>query len=105
MRYFVQKIGLVTTMLLTVLVAHAYDCEVDGIYYNLDATKMTAAVTYGENKYNGTVVIPTEITYSDEIYNVISIGERAFEYCRDVTSVTFPKTMTSIEYRAFSNCI
>ena len=40
--------------------AFAYDCEVDGIYYNLDKTNQTASVTYKESSdnYSGVVNIP-----------------------------------------------
>ena len=35
---------------------------------------------------------------------VTSIGERAFENCTGLTSVTIPSSVTSIEYSAFENC-
>ncbi len=43
--------------------ALAYDCEVAGIYYNLNTTDKTASVTKG--KYNGDVTIPETIAYNN----------------------------------------
>ena len=36
--------------------------------------------------------------------SVTSIGNRAFEYCSGLTSVTFPNSVTSIGYFAFKGC-
>ena len=44
---------------------------------------------------NGDVTIPASVT---------SIGENAFDYCRDLTSVTIPDGVTSIGYCAFRGC-
>ena len=43
----------------------------------------------------GDVTIPNGIT---------SIGERAFEHCRNLTSINIPDSVTSIGERAFSGC-
>lgn len=43
----------------------------------------------------GDVVIPT---------NVTSIGNGAFSFCSDVTSITIPNTVTTIGIFAFNDC-
>ena len=84
--------------------ASAYDVKIDGIYYNLISKGKTAAVTSGEEKYSGELVIPSSITVEGQEYPVASIGERAFSGCSGLTSVTIPNSVTSIGNKAFYYC-
>ena len=77
--------------------------EVDGIYYDISET--TATVTKGRNYYSGVIVIPESITFNNSKYSVTSIGERAFQDCSSLTSVTIPNSVTSIGNSAFAGCI
>ena len=82
--------------------ALAYDCCIDGIYYNLNTTDKTASITKGS--YNGNVVIPEAITFEGMTYSVTSIGDNAFSSCSGLTSVTIPNSVTSIGDGAFCDC-
>ena len=91
--------------------ALAYDCKVDGIYYDLNNDDKTASVTYmglytSDNKdaYVGNIIIPESITYSGTTYSVTSIGDNAFWGCSGLTSVTIPNSVSYIGYGAFSDC-
>ena len=67
-------------MLLCSVMANAYDFEVDGIYYNIiSSTNLTVGVTYGEKKYSGEIIIPSNITYQSRTLNVVSIQASAFK--------------------------
>ena len=48
----------------------------------------------------------TEVILPETIENtaVTSIGERAFSYCDNITSITIPNSVTSIGVEAFSGC-
>ena len=80
------------------------EVEVDGIFYNLNTDAKTAEVTEGSRLYAGDIVIPSLITVDDVDYNVTSIGEDAFTYCQNLTSVVIPEGVTSIYYNAFYLC-
>jgi len=95
---------------------NAYDCEVDGIFYNLNNSDKTASVTLFEfysifeerpsrSDYTGKITIPFSIRYNEKTYTVTSIGHSAFRYCSGLTSVTIPNSVTSIGDWAFSGCI
>ena len=93
-------------LLLSSSPALAYDCEVDGIYYNLNKTDKTASVTKGiySGIYSGNIIIPETIIYGFRAYSVTSIGEDAFRYSWGLTSVTIPNSVTSIGEGAFYGC-
>lgn len=83
-------------------IANAYDFEVDGIYYNKSGTNAT--VTSGTNKYTGSVVIPSSVSYNGTTYVVTAIGNNAFSNCSQLTAVTIPDAVTSIGNEAFYFC-
>ena len=79
--------------------------EVDGIYYTLNTSDHTAAVTYYSGfYYSGDVVIPEYITYKNRPFNVTSIGNDVFRECTGLTSITIPNSVTSIGNNAFRDC-
>ena len=84
--------------------ANAYDAKINGIYYNIDVSNRVAMVTYGEDKYTGRVNIPTSIQFEDVDYNVTSIGPSAFQYSNELTRVSIPNSIISIESCAFLGC-
>ena len=89
----------------------AYDCKVDGIYYDLNNDDKTASVTYmslgssnNKDAYVGNIIIPESTTYNGTTYSVTSIGKNAFHGCSGLTSVTIPNFVTSIGEYAFYYC-
>ena len=96
-------IMLVVLMSIVSNVASAHDFEVDGIYYNITSSSapLTVAVTYqgsvsyDSDEYSGSVTIPETVTYDGRTYSVTSI-EDAFAFCSGLTSITIPKSVTSI---------
>lgn len=84
--------------------ASAYDCEIEGLYYNLNTTSQTASVAGGLN-YNTVVVIPNEIEYNGVTYPVTSIDDNAFATSLHLKEVTIPNSIKSIGKEAFARCI
>ena len=79
----------------------AESVEIDGMYYNLDATNLTAEVTNYYASYTGVIIIPSSVEYENVTYSVTSIGLSAFSYCSNLTSVTIPNSVIIIGNSAF----
>ncbi len=88
--------------------------EVDGIYYNFSDDTLEATVTCSGNEgvgasatndYTGDIVIPETVVYEGKTYTVTAIGDYAFHGTSttysNVSSVSIPKTVTSIGNHAF----
>ncbi len=77
---------------------------IDGFYYDLDANTKTAKVVFHyKYHYSGDVVIPSSVTYDGVEYSVTTIGD-AFRGSTDLTSLTIPASVTSIEAGIFGSC-
>ena len=106
-----KKLFLLLTLLHCTSMAWAYDVEVDGIYYNLNQTNKTAAVTFKgssfeshDNDYPGEVVIPENFIYDGITYSVTSLGNNCFLGCTGLTSITIPNSVTSLGDDCFQYC-
>ena len=102
-----KKLFLSTLLMALPLLASAYDIAVENadgvtIYYNYINNGTELVVSNGN--YSGVVNIPEEVTYMSRTRKVISIGERAFEWCSGLTSVTIPNSVTTIGFWAFYHC-
>ena len=103
-----KKLFLSTLLLLLPLLASAYDFEAKNaddvtIYYNIINEGTELEVTSG-NGYSGDINIPEKVTYNGNPLPVTSIGEKAFDDCCDLASVTIPNSVTTIGYAAFYGC-
>ena len=98
-----QRTFLFIIVLLSTLTASASKIEIDGIFYNFDASTKEAEVTSGT--YTDSVTIPETVIYNGVTYSVTKIGVAAFFHCFSLTSVTIPNSVTSIGNGAFDSCI
>lgn len=78
--------------------------KIDGIYYIFNLSEKTAKVTESPVKYKGSIDIPDVVIYNDVPYVVTSIGDDAFYWCTELTSVTIPNSVISISSWAFYCC-
>lgn len=99
-----KKPLLILIMTLVPLMTFADGTEINGIYYNLVSKTKQAEVTSNPNKYSGSINIPSTVEYDGITYDVTKLGYRAFHSCEDVTSVSIPNSITTIEEGVFSWC-
>ena len=82
MNHYYCKILTICISILTSISVSAYDCEVDGILYNLSEDEATVVapdiLTYDDaglpvilsHYYSGDLIIPSSITYNGKVYKV-----------------------------------
>lgn len=85
--------------------------EIDGIFYRYNSNQDEMHVTYkGDDfysyydEYKGDVIIPESVIYNNADYPVAEIADYAFTWCRNLTSVTIPQSVSKIGYRSFHYC-
>ena len=101
MKHFIFKLLSLTLIVLSsAITATAYDFMVDGIAYNVNGQEVT--VVGGDDQ--PVIDIPSTVTYNDTTYTVTAIGNGAFSYRSNLTSVYIPNTVTSIGGSAFYRC-
>ena len=74
---------------------------VGGITYLLNDNHTAKIVT---SKSSQNITIPSQISYDNQTYSVISIGENAFRNSSSLTNIDIPNSVISIEKNAFRNC-
>jgi hypothetical protein len=102
----------------SIYTARAYDFSASAssgqvLYYNI-LSDSTVAVTYpnhvlssyysGFQKPTGSLAIPASVSYGGTTYQVVSVGDNAFNSCAGLTVVTIPNTVTTIGSSACSQC-
>lgn len=97
-------LSMLLVSILSSLSALAYDVEIDGIYYNITSKTKQAEVTSGDIKYSGDIVIPSSIIVGDVEYVVTEIGNKAFEKCGNLLSVSMPNSLIAIGDESFFYC-
>ena len=100
---------LVVMMLMMASSAMAEDVKfevIDGFRYLLDTGAKTAALMpKTDGKYSGDIVVPEKVKGNDGVeYVVISLGDKCFQDCSGLTSITIPSSVTSLGNYCFSGC-
>ena len=78
--------------------------EVDGIKYVPTNLSERICDVIDDSSDHSTVVIPSAVVFDGTTYAVRCIGDYAFYYCDNLTSIEIPSSVTSIGNSAFSGC-
>lgn len=103
-QFYLTFLSLIT-ILSASLSASAYDFEVDGMYFSRYFPS-EVCITSGEIKYSGDINIPESVTFNNEVFKIVAVGNSAFTDCKYLKSVTIPNSVTTfgIGERAFQHC-
>lgn len=93
---------LVLTLISTSAIAQTFTDN--GINYNItDAINFKVEV--GSNaSFTGVANIPAIVNNGGQNYEVTSIGNNAFQFCGNLTSITIPNSVTTMGYSIFQHC-
>ena len=100
---------LVVLMLMTTSSAMAQEDKyevIDVFRYLLDSDGKTATlVPKTDGKYSGDIIIPEKVKGNDGVeYVVTSLGDKCFQDCSGLTSITIPSSVTSLGAYCFYGC-
>ena len=96
---------LVAGMLLNGTCVYAQSVLIDGLYFRLDSTAMTASVARQNNTTAvGDIVVSDTVQYNGRNYAVTSIAENAFMECKQLTSIVLPHTLRAMGDNVFLLC-
>ena len=98
-----KKFVILCITLLFALSAQALEFTVDNLKYTTNADSTSVTVKKSAIMPAGDLVIPSHVTYNGKKYAVIRV--EGFGGCTELTSVTIPEGVTSIENGTFDYCI
>lgn len=96
-----KYVTLVCALVLSVM-AFAHDFMVDELYYTKQGDN-TVNISFQGNSYtssskiySGDIEVPEQVEFEGKMYTVVGIDDGTFNYCTNLTSVSLPKTVTSL---------
>ncbi len=81
-----------------------YNITSDTVPYTVEVTSQNKKVPFYTTYPEGSLDIPSTVTYNSITYSVTRIGDYAFHECSLLNRVGIPQTVTSIGYAAFAGC-
>ena len=95
-----KKLSLLFTLMLSTLMASAYDLTIGGIYYTIHTygEGNNVFVSKGDNYYEGDIYLPSVIKYNDVEYIVRGIEGEAFKDCTRLKKIVIPETIETLNF-------
>lgn len=99
------RLWVLLTLLVTVVQAHAYDFEVDGICYDITSfTDLTVCASSIKEDVYGELIIPIEVTFNDRVLKVTQLSNNFVSGNNNITKVTSLANLYTIGDAAFKDC-
>jgi hypothetical protein len=101
-----KSFSCICALVLSVM-TYAHDFAVDGFYYTIQSDN-TVNLSYKGTEYSssmvysGDVVVPDQVEFDGKTYTVVGVDNGTFNYCRELTSVVLPNTVTTLGNYVFS---
>lgn len=104
-----NKLQLLLVMIVSILTSSissfAYDFEVDGFRFNFSSiADRTCYIAGRTSELVGDILLPETVEYRDQTIDITGIGVKAFQGCKNITSITIPESITWIDSYAFLDC-
>ena len=81
-----------------------YDFITDGSYYWIKQDAPDEVVLVVGGNYSGSVTVPSQVTNNGTTYNVTQIAGSVFDGFSNLTSLTIPEGISTIDINAIKNC-
>lgn len=78
----------------------AGNAQYQDVRYTLDDIRMTAEVAVN-TQASGELLIPETIVVGQDSYTVVSVADKAFKGCKNLTAIVLPKTIERVYRSAF----
>ena len=84
--------------------AYGDEITVGDLIYKVDRGDTVRVIDTTSHTISGDLVIPSTITDGETTYTVTMIYGQSFVFCSDITSITIPETVQTIDFGAFGFC-
>lgn len=80
------------------------EVQIGDLFYKISTNGTGVAVAKCANQELKEIAIPSQISFGHYLYDVVEVGEEAFEGCSSITSIILPCKVINIEAYAFKDC-
>lgn len=102
MKQFSTKILFSMLMSMIGVNALADTFSIDGLTYEPISSTEASLISASTNVIN--VIVPNQVTNESKTYNVVSLAEKAFYKCQEMSSISLPNTIKIIGKEVFRGC-
>lgn len=99
-----KRIITLLLMLTTIIFVNAQSFTVNGINYNVLNPTEVEVIALPSEKYQGDIAIPEFVVNNNTTYDVVAVGDNAFNFCLELNSIDLSNTIKNIGSYSFQSC-